>query len=409
VTHTRSFVALQKNNIVRGTVRHLPSSKSISNRALIINALCGNQSVVSNLSAARDTVLMKSQVQNPELHIDVQDAGTTMRFLAAYFAVTGQHKILTGTERMKQRPIAPLVNALRHLGANVQYLGQEGFPPIEIKGFGTQKTDVVSVPGNISSQYISALMMIAPKLPKGLTIQVEGIMGSRPYLEMTASLMGSFGASCDFKENSIHIATGGYQPAALTVEADWSAASYWFAFASLAGEAEITLPDISGKSLQGDRVIDSIMDHLGVKTGYVSGSLVLTKKDHDALLEWDFSNCPDLAQTVIPVCAAKGVRGKFTGMESLRIKETDRITALQQEISKLGAKLDEAKGVWILAPGRVAGPLTFDTYHDHRMAMGLAPLASLTDLRIEDPQVVNKSYPEFWVDLQEMGFEVNFG
>lgn len=389
----------------------LSSSKSISNRALLLKALSSNQSVVSNLSDARDTQLMNRLVGSDDKVIDVLDAGTTMRFLTAYFATTGKNKIITGTARMKERPIGILVDALRTLGASIDYLEKEGFPSIETKGFASQKTDRLEIPGNVSSQYISALMMIAPTLPLGLTISLTGKIGSVPYIQMTASLMNEFGVTChlDFDKQIIRVPSKAYTPAHVTVEADWSAISYWYGFTALAETANIVLPNVSEKSLQGDRVIANIMDVLGVHSTFTNNTLVLTKKSHSDKIHWDFKDCPDLAQTVLPVCAAKGITGEFTGLESLRIKETDRIAALQNELGKIGATLTEPQtGTWVLTPGKITGePITIETYHDHRMAMGLAPLATRTNLIIKDPSVVNKSYPGFWNDMKTVGFIIS--
>jgi len=405
-----SSIFINKKNIIEGNVNLLPSSKSISNRALILNALSGNQSIVSNLSSARDTQLMMRLVNSEDHLIDVMDAGTTMRFLTAYFAVSGKHKTLTGTERMRQRPIALLVNALRQLGVTINYLENEGFPPHEIVEFNPSAITTISIPGNISSQYISALMMIAPLLPQGLTIQLEGKVGSRPYIQMTADLMFKFGISCDFSAQTIYVPNGKYGSVSYSVEADWSAASYWFAFTALAEKASIILPNISSESLQGDRVILEIMEKLGVTTRFENNEAFLSKSNHVTFLEWDFTDCPDLAQTVLPVCACKGITGKFTGLESLRIKESDRIAALQAELGKIGTKITEdSTGVWILTPpdkGWSKSNIQIETYHDHRMAMGLAPLATRMNVEIKAPDVVNKSYPGFWEDMKAVGFEL---
>jgi 3-phosphoshikimate 1-carboxyvinyltransferase len=405
-----TYLSISKNANLLGTPHKLSSSKSISNRALILKALSGNQSVVSNLSDARDTQTMNRLLTNNDKMIDVLDAGTTMRFLTAYFAITNKHKVLTGTTRMKERPIGILVDALRELGVTIDYLDKKGFPPMETKGFGAQKTNTLTISGNVSSQYVSALMMIAPILPKGLTISLTGKMGSVPYFQMTAALMAEFGVTCqiDLKAQKIAIPPMAYKPTDITVEADWSSISYWYGFTALAETAAITLPNVSEKSLQGDRVIAEIMDHLGVESTFKDNQLFLTKKKAGTELIWDFKDCPDLAQTVFPVCAAKGITGTFTGLESLRIKETDRIAALQNELGKIGATLTETDaGCWTLVPGKVSGEeITINTYHDHRMAMGLAPLATLTNLKIESPEVVNKSYPGFWDDMRSVGFEI---
>ncbi len=404
-----SYISIKANSVVRGTVNELSSSKSISNRALLLQALSNNQSIVSNMSVARDTQLMERLVSSPDVVIDVLDAGTTMRFLTAYFALSGKHRIMTGTDRMKERPIALLVDALRKIGASIDYKEKEGFPPIETKGFSGQLADQLEIPGNVSSQYISALMMVAPILPKGLTILLQGKIGSIPYIRMTTELMKLFGVEpfLDFDKGLIKIQHSAFKKAEVVVEADWSSASYWFAFVALAKQAELTLPSVSEKSLQGDIVIVDIMDQLGVQTIFKNGNALLSKKEAAKNLTWDFKDCPDLAQTVLPVCAAKGISGDFTGLDSLRIKETDRIAALQNELRKIGAALSETTtGNWRLETDIVpTKSITIQTYHDHRMAMGFAPLATIQDLKIESPEVVNKSYPGFWRDMNSVGFE----
>ncbi len=408
-----SNIYIRSNGYIRGTASQLSSSKSISNRALLLKALSNNQSSVSNLSSARDTQLMNRLVTSDEKVIDVLDAGTTMRFLSAYFALSGKNKILTGTARMKERPIELLVNALRKIGASISYLEKEGFPPIETHGFERQLTNQIEVPGNVSSQYISALIMVAPSLPQGLTINLTGEIGSIPYIKMTAELMRQFGVEVEmnFEKKIIKIQPSKFKIAEVVVEADWSSASYWFGFTALASTAEITLLNVSEESLQGDRVIVDVMDKLGVQSDFRDGNLYLTKKEAKKNIFWDFRNCPDLAQTVLPVCAAKNISGEFIGLESLRIKETDRIVALQTELAKIGAILTEpTTRNWKLETRNwkpeIGKPITINTYHDHRMAMGLAPLATLIDLKIESPEVVNKSYPGFWKDMESVGFEI---
>jgi 3-phosphoshikimate 1-carboxyvinyltransferase len=399
-------IHIHKHKSLSGTVQELPSSKSISNRVLIINALCGGHAELLNLSSANDTVLMKRLLSSSEEILDVEDAGTTMRFLTAYFAVKGQPKTLTGTERMKLRPIGILVDALRQLGAQIDYLEQDGFPPVRIHGFIVQKTKSLSIRGDVSSQYISALMMAAPALPEGLILTLEGKVGSRPYIEMTASLMRKFGVEVNVQENELIITPQSYSPCAYSIESDWSAASYWFAFTALAEKANLVLPNITLRSLQGDRVIVDIMEQLGVMAEPRGNTLILSKKDCYNSISWDFTHCPDLAQTVAVVCAAKGVHGTFTGLESLRIKETDRIKALQNELQKLGAQLHEDGDVWTLIPSDQLPeniPM-INTYQDHRMAMAFAPLAALGDVTIERPDVVRKSYPTFWKDMSRLGF-----
>lgn len=393
---------------MQGTASLLPASKSIANRALIINALAGNEAELHNLSDANDTQLMLRLVGSNDKTIDVEDAGTTMRFLTAYFAITGKNKILTGTERMKERPIALLVDALRELGATIQYLGREGYPPHEVVGFSGQRTSTIRIRGDVSSQYISALMMVGPLLPNGLTLELTGRIGSRPYIEMTAAIMKHFGVACTLSDNQVIIAHQQYTPATFTVESDWSAASYWFSFASLAGSADIGLPKLSLQSLQGDSAVVNIMKSLGVTADIKNGLLKLSKTNTLKDVSWDFTHCPDLAQTIAVVCAARGVKGHFTGLESLRIKETDRIAALQNELRKINADLVEENAErWTLVPStQLPAHARFATYKDHRMAMAFAPLVMVMDVDIEDPQVVRKSYPNFWNDIKSFGVPV---
>lgn len=391
-----------------GTVDNLPASKSISNRVLILNALSGNQSTLHNLSDANDTQLMLKLVGSEDRTINVEDAGTTMRFLTAYFSVTNKNKIITGTSRMKERPIGILVDALRSLGAEISYLEKPGFPPLEIKQFSGQKTNSLRIRGDVSSQFISALMMVAPTLPEGLSLNLEGKIGSRPYIDMTASLMKVFGITCDVQQSQVNIPSSKYTPVDFTVESDWSGSSYWFAFAALGEKAELLLPRLLLDSLQGDSAVVKIMESLGVETTMQGNLVKLSKTDKTRALSWDFTHCPDLAQTIAVVCAAKGVKATFTGLESLRIKETDRIAALQTELRKIGADLIEKTNSWTLVPSvSLPKKAAFSTYKDHRMAMAFAPLATLMDVEIEDSTVVRKSYPKFWDDMRLLGFRIN--
>jgi 3-phosphoshikimate 1-carboxyvinyltransferase len=402
------MIHLKRTNVLKGTATLLPASKSIANRALIINALAGGKSELQNLSDANDTQLMLRLVNATTHVIDVEDAGTTMRFLTAYFSVTHQHKVLTGTSRMKERPIGILVNALRSLGVDIVYTEKDGYPPMEIKGFSGQKTDTIRIRGDVSSQFISALMMIAPVLPKGLNLELEGKIGSRPYIEMTASIMEHFGVQVSFTGNIVSVKPQTYKATSFTVESDWSAASYWFALVAMAEDAEIMLPKLSLKSLQGDSVITKIMEQLGVSAQMENSLLKLTKKNHVNEITWDFTHCPDLAQTVAVVCTAKGIKGNFTGLESLRIKETDRIAALQQELKKIGGDLIEIDAAhWTLMPSMALPPkASFATYKDHRMAMAFAPLVMLMDVEIDKGDVVRKSYPNYWNDLKTVGISL---
>ena len=396
-----------QNNIGPVTIQ-LPASKSESNRALIIAALCAEGGALQNLSEARDTQTMQRLLQSKDRTMDVLDAGTTMRFLTAFFAVNGQDKIMTGTERMQQRPIGLLVDALRSLGARIKYTRQEGYPPLHLSGPFQQKANKLSIRGDVSSQYISALLMVAPILPEGLELQLEGKIGSLPYIDMTRQLMKRFGVETNWKGNTIHVAAGQpYKANSYTVESDWSGASYWLSFAALAEKANISLAGLRQDSLQGDIRILDIMDKVGIGYKWEENHLRLFKKVAAQEISVDFTHCPDLAQTVAVACAAKGIKGYFSGLESLRIKETDRVAALQAELAKINARLSEtSEGKWELHPseGLPEGPLQINTYEDHRMAMAFAPLATLVPLVIEEPEVVHKSYPRFWQNMEEAGF-----
>ncbi len=362
-----------------------------------------------NLSAARDTRTMLRLLESADHTLDVIDAGTTMRFLTAYVAATGKDKILTGTPRMCERPIALLVDALRKLGAQIDYLQQEGFPPIHIKGLQPTSVNQVSIRGDVSSQYISALVMIAPLLPNGLTLQLTGHVGSRPYIQMTLEQMRQFGVESEWQGNTIVVKPQVYRATEYTVESDWSGASYWYSMAALAPDAEIELIGLKAHSLQGDSRITEIMAKIGVQSTFSATGVRLTKGPAQSAVKVDFADCPDLAQTVAVCCTAKNIHLTLTGIESLKIKETDRIFALQQELAKFGATLQEvAPEVYETTPiqaqpGRKA---EIHTYDDHRMAMAFAPLALLEPITIEHPHVVVKSYPSFWQDLEKAGFRV---
>ena len=398
-------IHISQRTVVSGKVSLLPASKSLSNRALILAALAKGESKIHNLSNANDTQLMQRLINSPEKIIDVEDAGTTMRFLTAYFAATNQSKTLTGTPRMKQRPIGILVDALRKIGADIKFLEQEGYPSHEIIRFSDQQNSAIEIKGDVSSQFISALMMIAPSLPNGLSLKLLGKVGSLPYIEMTAGLMQTFGVDVKILDGVINIKPQHYAPASLTIESDWSNASYWFAMTALATDASITLPRLFKDSLQGDQAIITIMENLGVTATWKDQDLVLTKTEAVTSFAWDFTHCPDLAQTVAVVCAAKRIEGSFTGLESLRVKETDRIKALQIELKKIGAALIETGNEWKLIPSTsLPTEQSFDTYEDHRMAMAFAPLATCMNIEIQDPKVVRKSYPTFWDDIKSFGF-----
>lgn len=406
-------IALHHTPSIKEVAIPLPSSKSESNRVLIINALAGGKSNLSNLSEARDTRTMIRLLTSDETVLDVGDAGTTMRFLTAFVAAKGLEKILTGTPRMQERPIMLLVDALRSLGATIEYQKKEGYPPIHIKGFKGQVTNELSIRGDISSQYISALLMIAPTLPQGLVITLTGIINSRPYIDMTLALLEQFGISSIVQDNTITISHQNYTPTSYAVESDWSGASYWYSIVALAEKAKIKLKGLKKDSLQGDSEVVNIMKQLGVNTSYEEDGIVLEKSNHKEKLSLDFSTCPDLAQTIAVVCAAKGVPCKMIGLQTLRIKETDRIAALQNELAKIGAGLEETiyDQEWHLTPSSdqtwKTKNVLFHTYEDHRMAMAFAPLATITNIQIEDPKVVEKSYPQYWKDLELAGIKIS--
>jgi 3-phosphoshikimate 1-carboxyvinyltransferase len=336
-----------------------------------------------------------------------------MRFLLAYVTVSNQNKILTGTDRMKERPIGILVDALREIGADIKYMESEGFPPVEILGLPLQKSNSIKIRGDVSSQFISALLMVAPVLPKGLHMELTGTIGSRPYIQMTLDLMSEFGLKHHWKENSIHVPHQRIEPVEITIEPDWSGASYWYSFVALSmdSDLEIFIPGLLKNSMQGDSIISKISEPLGVITEFNHKGILLKKGPSATRVEIDFSNCPDLAQTVAVICAGKNINGIFTGLRSLRIKETDRIKALQNELSKINASLNQKKeDVYDLIPStKMPEKATIRTYEDHRMAMAFAPLSMLTNIEIEDPEVINKSYPTFWNQVQKAGVECVLG
>lgn len=385
----------------------LNASKSESNRVLVINALSGNVCKLENLSNARDTVTMQRLLSKTSAETwDVLDAGTTMRFLTAFTAVSDKERILTGTERMQERPIKILGDALKKLGAGVSYLKKEGYPPLKVTPIQNQLTTELVVPGDISSQYISALLMIAPVLPKGLTIQIEGTIYSRPYIEMTLSLMSHFGIQNEWVDQTIKIVPQKYQPNQYVVESDWSGASYWYSMAALADDCNIYLEGLRNSTNQGDGEIANIMNSFGVKSAFDENGVRLTKGENEhKALSIDFKSCPDLAQTVIACAALKGINLKMTGLESLKIKETDRIAAMQAESAKFGGNLIENSDNWFFEsnPDTSLTAVVIKTYEDHRMAMAFAPLSLKREIIIKDKDVVNKSYPDFWRDLEKVG------
>ena len=397
----------------------LPSSKSVSNRALIIHALSGGGMLPQNLSDCDDTdVMIKALRDMPEV-IDIKAAGTAMRFLTAYLAVTPGRHTITGTERMRHRPIRLLVDALRYLGAEVEYAGEEGYPPLRITGRPLDGGRI-EIPGNVSSQYISALLMIGPVLRDGLRMHLTGDIISRPYIDMTLWIMGEFGAEAEWTDiSTITVAPKPYAARGYNIENDWSAASYWYEMVALGGrDSDVTLTGLMDGSKQGDSAVRYIFSLLGVKTTFgtteegVPTTVRLSRNGHCVpRLEYDFINSPDLAQTFVVCCAALGVPFRFTGLQTLRIKETDRIEALKREMGKLGYVLRDVEGRELVWSGERCEPLpdaAVDTYDDHRMALAFAPLAMKWGrVRINNPHVVTKSYPHFWNDLKSSGFAID--
>lgn len=391
------------------TTIQLPSSKSISNRALIINALGNGTHHPENLSDCDDTRVMIRALNDDKETIDIMAAGTAMRFLTAYLSVTPGTRIITGTERMQQRPIQVLVNALRELGADIEYVANDGFPPLRITGRELRK-DTISLPGNVSSQYISALLMIAPVLTNGLTIWLTGDIISRPYINLTLQLMNDFGVRAEWTDDHrLKVEPQAYHSTPFYVESDWSAASYWYQIVALSKEAEVTLPGLFKDSYQGDSQVAGIFRSLGVETIYKDKTVILKKNGKSVeRLDYDFINQPDLAQTFVVTCALLNIPFRFSGLQSLKIKETDRMAALITEMRKLGYILHETDGSVLSWEGErctTEEHPAIDTYEDHRMAMAFAPTClALPEILINNPQVVSKSYPRYWEDLRQAGF-----
>jgi len=400
---------------ISGTVQ-LTGSKSESNRALILKAISHGKVTIENLSAADDTVLLtdalavaNSDSSAPKV-INIGPAGTAMRFLTSYLNLLPGQFTLTGTERMQLRPIGILVDALKEIGAEITYQKQAGFPPLNIEGKIIQSKDTVKIKGNVSSQYISSLLLIASALPKGLTLEIDGELTSLPYVTMTLNMLAEAGVKHAWVDNKIQITPQETTETVIYIEPDWSAASYWYAIVALAADAEIRLPGLKKNSLQGDIAIAEIMSHFGVKTTFEEKGILLQKTDFVSDKKvFDFKECPDLAQTVVVVAAALKRNITLTGLETLKIKETDRIAALQNEIGKFGATLIEDNETYHLETSNVKEPesISIATYEDHRMAMAFAPLALVFNkLTIEEPNVVEKSYPMYWEHLTAQGFTI---
>ncbi len=397
---------------ISGSIR-LPASKSISNRALIINALSYSPYPIRNLSDSDDTKVLEAALFSNHTNFDIGHAGTAMRFLTAFLAKIAGVWEITGSERMQQRPIAILVEALIQLGAKIEYLGHEGCPPLKI--FGSHlKGKTLELDGSISSQYISALLLIAPCIENGLTLKLKGNITSKSYIKLTLELMAKFGVQYQWNDNEIFVPEQHYFARDFTCEADWSGASYWYQIMAMVDSGEVLLENLQLDSLQGDVNIAGWFKQFGVLSTQKGEGVSLTKTGsiHPQKLVLDFIENPDVAQTMACLCVAKKIPFEFSGLKTLKIKETDRIFALQTELAKFGAELIEAEH------GKLAWDGTFNsglkqenpmikTYHDHRMALAFAPMAMAgLQLQVDDPMVVSKSYPAFWEDLGKVGFEI---
>lgn len=392
----------------------ITGSKSETNRLLLLQALYSNL-ILENTSNSDDSDVMTKALQSSQEIIDIHHAGTAMRFLTAYFSIKGNREVvLTGSARMKERPIKILVDALRQLGAEITYEEKEGFPPIRIRG---RKliAHKVSLAANVSSQYISALLLIAPQLENGIELMLEGEITSVPYINMTLSLLNQIGIETSFIGNVISVKPLSLipHPLTLTVESDWSSASYFYSIIALSEiGTEITLSSYKKDSLQGDSVLAEIYKDFGVETTFEDNSIKIKKTVSRQLLtvNCELNNAPDIAQTIAVICFGLGTGCHLTGLHTLKIKETDRLLALKNELEKLGANVSVTNDSLTLEPPApnfvIAGNVAISTYQDHRMAMAFAPLALKTNIIIEDAEVVSKSYPDFWNDLKTIGFQI---
>ncbi|NCG03782.1 MAG: 3-phosphoshikimate 1-carboxyvinyltransferase [Bacteroidetes bacterium] len=388
----------------------ITGSKSESNRLLILQALFPELEL-QNLSNSDDTQAMTRGLSSAEETIDIGHAGTTMRFLTSYFATTpGAKKILTGSKRMQERPIKILVDALRAIGADIEYVKNEGYPPLRISGKKIT-VDSVELAANVSSQYITSLMLVAPSLPKGLTIHLVGEITSIPYINMTCSLLQKVGVQAKFEGQTIQVfPQEKIAPKTVEVESDWSSASYHFSMAALADDAQASIKNYVSDSLQGDSVLVEIYTQMGVSSSFDGNTLHL-KNDGvvQSHITLDLVKAPDIAQTIAVTCFGLGISCDLTGLHTLKIKETDRLVALDTELSKLGADIRVTNESLHLAARKnpINEGVAIDTYHDHRMAMAFAPLGIKVPIYINDADVVSKSYPTFWDDLRSLGFSIN--
>lgn len=390
----------------------LPASKSISNRLLILDSLASGGAELKNLSDSDDTRILQNALKSDDIEVNTGHAGTAMRFLTAFFSIGNRERILTGSERMKNRPVGQLVDALNRLGAQISYTNKEGFPPLRIKGKKINGGQI-NIDSSISSQFISALMMVGPSLENGLIIQLENEIVSSSYIRLTTNLMNDYEIGVNFSGNTISIPHKDYSAIPLTVEADWSAASYWYAIAALSANADLKLSGLNRGSYQGDSVLPGMFLQFGVETKFTAEGISLKRATSPGtIFTFDFRDNPDLVQTMVVLCTMTDRPFHFTGTQTLQIKETDRIAALDKELKKLGIQISyNPDGRWISWDGckeKLGSPRApIETYQDHRMAMAFAPAAMrFPGLVIEDAEVVSKSYPAFWSDLAAVGFEL---
>jgi len=414
----KQFLVEKLDKKIEGTIK-LDGSKSLSNRALIIQALCEDDFEISHCATADDVETMKELLASSGEVRDAHHAGTTFRFLCSYLSLQEGEQTLTGSDRMQQRPIGALVDALRSIGAKIDYLENEGYPPLRIGELDKNNyKKEVEVSAGISSQFITSLLLIAPSLPQGLAITLVGDLVSRPYLEMTLKMMSYFGVEHTWDGQKIVVEQQKYKARDIKIEADWSAASYYYILAAFSESTELRLEGLDKISLQGDSSIAEVMEAFGITTEYQENAVILrTGGPEKQLLDHDFINDPDIAQSVAVACAGAGKPGIFSGLKTLKIKETDRIAALQKELAKVQVYFSlmppkfakNSKKEFYMLDGKATQSdeiPDFDTYKDHRMAMAFAPLGMLFPILVNEPDVVSKSYPAYWNDLQKLGFQV---
>ena len=392
-----------KNKTIYGSI-DLESSKSISNRLLIIKALCKTKFEIQNLSNAKDTKILNELLDsfNKRIDLNCEDAGTALRFLIAFLATKDGIWKVSGSKRMHERPVKPLIDCLKELGAEIKYLEKEGFPPIEIKSK-KLKSKKLSLPGDISSQFISALLLVAPTIENGLTLEITSKVLSKPYIAMTLGLMSEFGIEYSWENNVIKVEQQNYIGKNIEVENDWSAASFWYSFLALSKSGEVKIPNLYAKSLQGDSVLSSIYLKLGIKTEFNEDSIVLYKTKNIAKeLELDLSNYPDLALPIIVTCCGLGIKAHLMGLESLKVKESNRLECIKKELEKFNviSSISDSS-IKIKKNQKIVQPTSIiECHNDHRIAMSIAPLCMKVDsIKFDNKEVVNKSYPKFWEDF----------